>query len=257
MSKLLGTILVFVRALIGFSTMALWMLGYAISMLWRKRTSDTDFALRRSWLSTIALPVLNIKISVEGSPINEPALYVCNHRSFSDPVIICNYLDAFIIAKAEVANYPIISTGARLTGVMWVNRQDKGSRNLVREAMIRTIKGGKNVLIFPEGTVGKKAKSLDFKVGSFYEVAQESIPVVPIALEYRDEKDLWLNPSLFGQISRQYSSWATECKLKFGPTMRGENGEELMLQCKDWIDNELQSMQKDWTRMTFQLDEKV
>ncbi|MBK7700798.1 MAG: hypothetical protein IPJ39_19750 [Saprospiraceae bacterium] len=37
-----------------------------------------------------------------------------------------------MIAKAEVAGYPIINKGAELTGVIWVDRNDQSSRTATR-----------------------------------------------------------------------------------------------------------------------------
>ncbi|MBK8699860.1 MAG: 1-acyl-sn-glycerol-3-phosphate acyltransferase [Saprospiraceae bacterium] len=172
------------------------MISYAVTMLWRKHSPERAFALRKTWLTYFGHPILNIHVEVSGGPIQEPALYVSNHRSFADPVILCRYLDAYVIAKAEVASYPVINKGAELTGVLYVKRDDSKSRNEVRDLMVQTIKKGYNVLVYPEGTVGIQSKTLPFKVGSFMEAARNGIPVVPIAIEYRSEKDLWLIPQI-------------------------------------------------------------
>ena len=84
-------------------------------------------------------PILNMHVIIEGKPHDKPALYVCNHRSFADPLAILPYLDAYVIAKAEVASYPIINKGAELTGVLYVKREDSQSRNAVRDKMVKPL----------------------------------------------------------------------------------------------------------------------
>ena len=102
----------FLRANIVFLTMLLSIVSYTLLRLFVKHTPEKAFKLRKLWLSYIAYPILNLKVQLKGRPTQSPALYVCNHRSFADPLVLCKYLDAFVIAKAEVADYPIINKGA-------------------------------------------------------------------------------------------------------------------------------------------------
>lgn len=180
-------------------------------------------------------------------PINVPALYVCNHRSFADPIVLCKYLKAFVIAKAEVMNYPIINKGAELTGVIWVDRQDQDSRNHTRSKMVETIQAGFNILVYPEGTVGKEKHTLPFRKGTFKEAALNSIPVVPVAIEFQSKRDLWVLEKFLPQYFYQFSKWQTNVKLSFGPQLIGTTGEELHDEAYQWINHEISTMQKNWS----------
>jgi lyso-ornithine lipid O-acyltransferase len=231
--------------------MVLWMLGYSIKSLFVKHSPERAFGLRKHWLKYVGYPVMNIQVKVEGMPLDEPAIYVANHRSFADPVVICGYLDAYIIAKAEVANYPIISTGAKLTGVIFVKRENKASRNEVRDMMIDTIQKGYNVLVFPEGTVGVQKHTLDFRAGTFHEAAENGVPIVPIAIEFKSEKDLWLIPNFVKLFLNQFSKWKTEAKLSFGPAMRSEDGEKLRSEAQAWVNAKLVEMHEGWTEVDY------
>lgn len=192
---------------------------------------------------------MNIKCEVKGTPLDEPALYVCNHRSFSDPLINCAYLDAYVIAKAEIASYPIINKGAEVTGVLWVKRESIKSRNATREKLVETLLKGYNVLVYPEGTVGVTPGTLKFSKGTFAEAAEHHIPVVPIALEYRDTKDLWQNSSFLEHYFHQFAAWRTETKMSFGPALRSNDGPAMSIQAREWITSELANMQEQWTRV--------
>ena len=88
-------ILAIIRALFLALSMALFLIVYAIGRLVFKHTPKSSFRLRRNWLSSMGLPGFGIKVQVKGKPIKEPAIYVCNHRSFSDPIVLCKYLDAY------------------------------------------------------------------------------------------------------------------------------------------------------------------
>lgn len=228
--------------------MAVFMLSYAASCIVWKHSKKRALRLRKNYLRYVGIPVLNIDVIKTGDPIATPALYVCNHRSFTDPIVICRYLNAFVIAKAEVANYPIINKGAELTGVIWVNRQDKNSRTQTRDKMVETIKAGYNILVFPEGTVGKDKATLPFRMGTFLEAAENNIPVVPIAIEFKSPKDMWVLEKFVPQYFHQYSKWKTEVKLTFGQPMIGKTGEELHQQAYEWINTELETMQSGWSQ---------
>ncbi len=240
-------IIALIRAILVFGSMAIFMLFYGISCIFIKHTKERALNLRMNYLKYIAIPVLNIKIIKEGNPQDGTALYVCNHRSFADPIVICRYLKAFVIAKAEVANYPIINKGAELTGVIWVDRNNKDSRSATREKLTETIDQGFNILVYPEGTVGIHKKTLPFRKGTFLEAAQNDIPVVPVAIEFRSHKDLWLKEKFIPQYLHQFSKWKTEVKVKFGAPMIHQNGEYLHQHSHEWINNELHLMQHNWS----------
>jgi 1-acyl-sn-glycerol-3-phosphate acyltransferase len=237
----------FLRVVIIFSSMIFFIVGYLISCIFNTHTKERAFRLRRNWLKWIAIPVLNIKVIKTGDPIETPALYISNHRSFSDPIVLCRYIDAFVIAKAEVANYPIINKGAELTGVIWVKRDNQHSRKNSRSRMIKVIQSGYNVLVYPEGTVGLNQHTLDFRPGSFIECATNAIPVIPVAIEYRSEKDLWKREKFIPQYFYQFSKWKTEIKLMIGHPMQNENGTQLHADAQKWVNDQLAIMQQNWT----------
>lgn len=231
--------------------MGLRLLGYVITLLWKKHSTKRAFNLRRKWVKH-AQHILGIQVVVKGTAPHETCLYVCNHRSFSDPVIICLYVDAFVIAKAEVQNIPLLRKGAELTGIIYVKREDKNSRSATREMLVETILAGENVMVYPEGTVSAGKQTLPFKSGTFLEAAKHKIPVVPVALEYRDEVDLWEKRSLISQYLRQFGKAKTECKMEIGPKMQHEDGIVLKSMAQDWINNKLLEMQDGWSRVKFE-----
>ena len=245
-------ILAAVRGILLILMMAIYLLVYAVSRTFWKHTRTSGLKLRKAYISQMALPILNIKVDVKGKPCDGPALYVCNHRSFSDPVVISKFVNAFIIAKAEIANYPIINKGAEVTGIIWVKRTDRNSRANARKEFVEVVKGGHNILVYPEGTVSTTKHTLPFKVGTFRGAAAEGLTVVPVALEYRDENDLWTIPNIVGQYLRAFGKWKTETKLTFGPPMKMDNGDLLAEKCEKWINDELANMQSGWSKVDFE-----
>lgn len=245
--KIVLYLLAIVRAIFVFGGMVLYMIVYAISCIFWKHTRERAFKLRKHYLKYYCIPILNIKIEKKGEPSDVPSLYISNHRSFADPIVLCKYLDALVIAKAEVMNYPIISKGAELTGVIWVNRQNQHSRNHTRSKMVEAIQSGYNILVYPEGTVGKEKLTLPFRKGTFMEAAENNIQVVPVAIEFKSAKDLWVIEKFFPQYLYQFSKWKTEVKLTFGKPIKERNGNILHDQAFQWVNHEIENMQKGWS----------
>jgi len=106
-------------------------------------------------------------------------------------------------------------------------------------------------LVYPEGTVGVTPETLKFSKGTFTEAVKNNIPVVPIALEYRDTKDMWQNTNVLQHYYSQFATWKTEIKMSFGPAMTANDGPALSLKAHDWINQELKEMQKDWSRVNW------
>lgn len=241
-------ILAIIRALLLLLSMGLFLIVYGVTRLLWPHTKDSAFNLRRNWIKYVCLPVLNVKTIVKGKPAAGAGLYVSNHRSFLDPAIISRYLDAFIIAKAEIADYPLINKGAEVTGVIWVRRDSKDSRAATRQAYIDTIAEGYNVLVYPEGTISTDKETLPFKRGTFNEAAKNNFQVVPVVLEYRDKSDIWTINSLLKFYIKQASKWSIQTKLSFGEPISSTDGDVLHDTAYQWINTELASMQEGWSR---------
>jgi len=223
-------------------------LAYLTSLLIFKHTEKRAFRLRRNFVR-IAIKVLGIKMQVKGKPYDGIALYTCNHRSFSDPIISSLFIDTYVIAKAEVADIPVLDRGARLTGVIYVKRDNKSSRHATREKMVEVIKSGLNVLVYPEGTVNHKALCLPFHKGTFIEAAKNGFTVIPMALEYRDELDLWYKRSFYHQMFRQFGKWRTEIKFEIGPPMTSDDGIALSEEVEEWTNKKIIEMNTGWSRV--------
>ncbi len=226
-------ILAFVRGLLAFTSILLFLIVYTITIPIFGNSDTRKFKLRRAWLK-FGIPLFGMRIEHRGTPIGVPALYVCNHRSLSDPMATCLYLDAYVIAKAEVGNIPILSKGAELTGIIYVKRENKDSRNAVREKTIETIQSGKNVLVYPEGTVSGNEKILPYRFGTFIEAAKHGIPIVPIAIEYRRKKNIWIKIGLIAHFFKQFSYWRTDMLHVIGKPITGVSGEEAAKIAEEW-----------------------
>ncbi len=236
---ILRYLLAIVRGIIVIASMLLFLGGYGLTRIFFKHTRSSGLKLRNLWIRTIGIPVLNIHIKKMGEPMKGPGLFVSNHRSFADPIVMLRFIDALVIAKAEVAGYPIINKAIEVTGIVYVKREKKSSRSAARQAMVDTIKKGYNILVYPEGTVSVEAGPLPFKKGTFIEAAKNGFTVQPMAIIYADPRDLWLTPSFVGQYLKQFGKWRTDVHLHFGPVLQGDDGILLAEQCHQWVESQI------------------
>jgi len=238
----------FLRFLILIIAMVLYLIPIFILQLFLGYSASRNFAFRRSYVK-LCNAVLGIKIEQDGSTVlpDTKALFVSNHRTLSDPLLICWALDAFVVAKAEVANYPIISTGAKATGVLYVDRENKASRTATRNSIYDVVKEGNNVLIFPEGTTAGRPVTKEFHKGSFYKAAEAGIPVIPIAIDYIDtDKDYCTGGSLAIQFFRQFGKMKSQTKIAFGKPIYSKDGQVILDEAQSFIDEKLKQFRAEW-----------
>ncbi len=228
--------------------------AYQVSCLavagWIKgKTQERSFKHRRKWAQN-SCRILGIKVDERiGSIGISPALVISNHRTLLDPVIQAAFVDAFIIAKAEVGNLPIISQGAKMTGIIFVKREKMRSRLAARDKTKEILENGDNVLVYAEGTTGTNRTSNKFKVGTFSIAAELNLPVIPIAIDYPLRKDYWFETSMTKQIFGQIGSWNTHVKVRVGDPIYGSDAKQLMADVQSTIDTNLLAMQQGWSKV--------
>lgn len=193
--------------------------------------------------------LLNIRIRKSGEIPTTNGLYVANHRMMIDPVIIVAFLNTFIVSKAEVKDYPLLGNGTRHTGVIFVERDNKDSRTAIREKIRDLLDAGKSVLLFPEGTVNTLPLTKTMHMGSFVEAAESGVPVMPIALDYRDTNVYWReNTSLLAHFIDVFRRWKLDCSIHFCSPVRDTDPERLMTLCKQSIDDALIHMRTEFDK---------
>jgi 1-acyl-sn-glycerol-3-phosphate acyltransferase len=113
----------------------------------------------------------------------QPVIFMSNHESQLDPPLLIGAIPvpAVYIAKKEVKLIPFVGWAAMCAGVIWIDRgnHDKAVAS-IREAA-RKVRGGRNVVIFPEGTRTRTGALLPFKKGGFNLALEAGVPIVPLA----------------------------------------------------------------------------
>ena len=196
-----------------------------------------------------ALRVLNVKLTVEGTPyIAGPAIFISNHRSYIDPLVALQDIKALPVAKAEVGEWPLVGYAAKATGIMYVKREDRSSRRSTLSGMEKTLDMGYSVLIYPEGTTTREPKTLPFKKGAFGLAVNKNVPLIPMAISYDNPDAIWDGPEPFvSHFLQMFRKKVNRITLRYGEPITGDyTHEELLQLTQTWINTQIVELENRW-----------
>jgi len=168
----------------------------------------------------------DIAVEVHGEVPRSCALIVANHVSYLDPVAILPICPAIPVAKAEVMSWPIIGPIGAALGTIFVHRKNAYARVHALRRLHDVLASGTSVLNFPEGTTTNGDKVRPLLRGSFGIAQRLGVPVVPMAIRYRDPAMAWCNGATFLPHYLQVAGRdRIEVTLAFGAPMHPRTGE--------------------------------
>jgi 1-acyl-sn-glycerol-3-phosphate acyltransferase len=157
----------------------LWLVSIALPGIAPRRHFAT-FTMR-----LIAL-CIGIRIRVEGLERLPPgpAIVVANHISYLDgPMMLLALPPRFsFVVKVEASRVPVIAMLLRRMGCTFVSRDNavQGSADMRR--LIRALKSGQSLGLFPEGHIQRTPGLQPFRLGAFMIAAHCDVPAVPTVI---------------------------------------------------------------------------
>lgn len=128
------------------------------------------------------LPALGLDLEIAGQPRRDIPLWVANHLSWVDPVVLMSLRPMGTIAKGEVTGYPLIGRWARKSGIHFVDREDATSRAAALASFTTSLQSGRDMLLFPEGTTTRGERLAPFYEGGLRAAYELGLPAQPIRL---------------------------------------------------------------------------
>jgi 1-acyl-sn-glycerol-3-phosphate acyltransferase len=127
------------------------------------------------------------RIRVSGSfpsPKEGPYIYMFNHASLLDNLVVMSVLPEFTcaIGKREQFKIPIWGAILRRWGAVPIDRNQLKQAIESLNQVGRLLSVGRSLLIAPEGTRSPNGQLLPFKKGPFHLAVQHQIPVVPMVI---------------------------------------------------------------------------
>ncbi len=145
-----------------------------------------------AWWARGCLTLVGVRMVVHGRPWHQsgdrPVLYVANHASYLDIMVLMALCEAAFVSKAEVRTWPGINLIARLGRTVYVSRSARRSRD-ERDLMGQRLAERESLVLFPEGTSSDGNRVLPFK-SALFSVAERQradgspLPVQPVTLAY-------------------------------------------------------------------------
>jgi 1-acyl-sn-glycerol-3-phosphate acyltransferase len=132
--------------------------------------------------------MLRIRLRVEGNPVRgRAALFIANHVSWVDIVVIGSIAPVAFVAKREVASWPLIGITAKMQRTVFVDRTRRRQAAKAVDEIVARLKSGTAVLLFAEGTSSDGNRVLPFRsalFGAVRQAAAAGIPVQPLSIGY-------------------------------------------------------------------------
>lgn len=135
------------------------------------------------------LRLLPLRIQRHGQPIGHPAVWVGNHISWLDIVLLGAVSPVRFIAKAEVRQWPLLGWLAASAGTLFVRRGQASGGDLYQQ-MTAALQQQQSLMIFAEGTTtpGDRVRTFHGRLLSC--AVEQQVPVQPVALRYCEQGQL-------------------------------------------------------------------
>lgn len=209
-----------------------------------KYKSDLAALRMVQWAFKVMLFIAGTKtivIGEENVPKDQPVLYIPNHRSYFDILLLYSRVPGLtgFVSKDSMEKAVLLRDWMKKLYCLFLNRENprEGLKTILQG--IEQIKNGVSMCIFPEGTRNKEAKEmLPFKEGSMKMAEKTGCLVIPVAL------------SNTAEIFENHAPWIRSCKvvIEYGTpidpkTLSREEKKHLGAYCRDRIQEMLDKNQ--------------
>jgi 1-acyl-sn-glycerol-3-phosphate acyltransferase len=127
-----------------------------------------------------------MRVTVEGTPLRSHVLFLANHLSWLDIMIVAGASGAAFVAKAEVGEWAVVGWLARLNNTVFVARSARAGVRGQADALRAALARGQPVALFPEGTTDGGPDILPFRpslLASLFPPLR-AVQVQPVAIDY-------------------------------------------------------------------------
>jgi 1-acyl-sn-glycerol-3-phosphate acyltransferase len=153
----------------------------------RKEWYKLAFKLKRFWAHLLVFPLgIFYRVDYRFKPIaGKTYVYCANHTSYIDIILSYCMLEHYFIfmGKQELEKVPLFNIFFKDMNILVNRKSITGSYQAFQRAS-QELKMGHSVILFPEGTISRRAPILkDFKSGAFRLAIDEQVEIVPITFE--------------------------------------------------------------------------
>ncbi len=189
------------RAWLRVSGMALaLLLIFVPHAIWRLFNRRSPFA---KMFLALAGRAAGAKITVRGLPVKSHVLYIANHVSWIDILVLGGKTGCAFVAKADMAPWPLLGWLATSNNSVYVERENRRGAAGQANALQLALATGQPIALFPEGTTAGGHELLPFRSSLIAAVVPppEGIIIQPVAIDYgeRAEEIAWIDAESVGK----------------------------------------------------------
>ncbi|HEX8363931.1 MAG TPA: lysophospholipid acyltransferase family protein [Allosphingosinicella sp.] len=162
---------------------AIFLVCVPLHYLWRLGGRRSPWPRRfLGWVGRAA----GMRVRAVGEPLRRDVLFLANHLSWLDILVVAGASGTAFVAKAEVARTPLIGWLARLNDTVFVARTERSAVRGQADSLRSALASGQPVALFPEGTTDGGPDILPFRASLLAALfpPMPNVRVQPIALDY-------------------------------------------------------------------------
>lgn len=147
-------------------------------------------------------------------------IFVVNHQSMFDIFVAMALVEAHLVSRADLAQWPVIGVTARRMGTLFVDRASKKSGAALIRAVVNAVDRGCGVLIYPEGTTHTGDFVHEFQSGGFLAARLADAEVVPMGIAYSGHEASFGEEPFAAHLRRVSGARTTRVGLALGEPIR-------------------------------------
>lgn len=125
--------------------------------------------------------------------VPEHYILIANHPSVLEDIGIPALFPVRSLAKAEVQDWWVVGRIGAVAGTLYVRREDHRSRPVALRALLRCLRSGARVALYPEGGCKGRRIHERFEPGAFALSQRLGLPILPVFIYYPAQEDFeWL-----------------------------------------------------------------
>ena len=127
-----------------------------------------------------------MRVKVEGQPLARDVLFLANHLSWLDILVLAGASGTAFVSKDDVKRWPVIGWLASLNDTVFIARAVRGDVRNQADALRTALASGQPVALFPEGTTDGGPEILPFRASLLASLFPPlpGVQVQPVALDY-------------------------------------------------------------------------
>jgi 1-acyl-sn-glycerol-3-phosphate acyltransferase len=177
------------RAARYLAAIAVLLCGIALSPLARRCSPDRRDRLTARWCRAV-VAAFGVRVRITGGRAARAAggaLVVANHVSWLDIPLVAAVRPGRMLAKSEVASYPVLGPLAARGATIFLERDRLRALPGTVAEMATALRAGSTVVAFPEGSTWCGREHGRFRNAAFQAALDAGAPVQPVRIRYRLE----------------------------------------------------------------------